>query len=179
MFLTSNWFPFQAEQPGPEGAGDAAEHGLAVSAEHGEAGGGGQAGDENESPDQRHLCFLLSVHLPRRCGGPAWPRHHQVPPGIKIHKSPKMLFDIIVIRSVQKRVKLIKTCTFWLVRMQWPLRTDAKTSNVLNKTLFKAQSTFMECLFSAHHVAGPHPHLHPQLAGRAARPCPLRPHEQI
>ena len=84
--ILTNWFLFQAEQPGPEGAGDAAEHGLAVSAEHGEAGGWGQKRDEDESPDQRHLCVILSVHLPSRCGGPAWPRHHQIPPGIKIHK---------------------------------------------------------------------------------------------
>ena len=36
-------FPFQAEKPGPGCAGDPTEHGLAVSAEHAETGGGGQA----------------------------------------------------------------------------------------------------------------------------------------
>ena len=69
--ILTHRFPFQAEKLGPGCAGDTAKHGLAVSAEHREAGGGGQARDEDESPDQRHLCVLLSLHLPRRRGGPA------------------------------------------------------------------------------------------------------------
>ena len=90
---------------------------------------------------------------------------------ILIHVLGQALSKVFV---VQKRVELIKMCTFWLIRMHWPLRSDAKTSNVLNTTLFIAAYWLMFA-----NVTGPHSHLRPQLAGRAARPCPLRAHQQV